>query len=519
MVRAIMLAVIGTACGGSCAESEGLAVTNGWLTHEGLAIWGWAQHNGWWRAGMRPNLTRRSVGDPEGDIRPNRTEDLDKLTDAMLEFGYPGFEHNYGLWYDRRRDAHDTGPRPDANVQPPFLEQPWARSGYGTAWDGLTKYDLTRFNPWYFQRLEDFAWLCDQKGTVLLTKYHMQHALLETQAHYVDFPWRPANCIQDTGMPDRIPAVSVFYDVTHEGRRELHRLYIRRCLQSLGKYTNVVHMVGQEYTGPLEFVEFWLDTIVEWQRETGRDLHVALGGPKDVVDAVLSDPVRAAEVDVLDLRCWWRTAAGELVAPEGGREVPGRGIESGYRQGQESSPEQIYRKVREYRDRCPDKAIVDALGQDRQQSWAFLMAGGSLIVAGQIQYPEDADPPEYIKPANMDVILPTYEFIREHLAAVLPKMTPADIVLDAPERNWCLAAKGEAYLVYAVRGGAFRVDLTGVEGELRATWPDPRTGELRAVESVIEAGDEVKLEAPSEEDWAVLLTRTASAPSSAMGAT
>jgi hypothetical protein len=26
------------------------------------------------------------------------------------------------------------------------------------------------------------------------------------------------------------------------------------------------------------------------------------------------------------------------------------------------------------------------------------------------------------------------------MAAVLPKMSPADIVVDAPERNWCLAA-------------------------------------------------------------------------------
>ena len=85
--------------------------TNGWLVHEGKAVLGWVQHNGWWRAGQRPNLARRSVGDPKGDVRPNRTEDLDALTDNMLRYAYPGFEHNYGLWYDRRRDAHDTGRR------------------------------------------------------------------------------------------------------------------------------------------------------------------------------------------------------------------------------------------------------------------------------------------------------------------------------------------------------------------------------------------------------------------------
>ena len=70
----------------------------GWLVRDnGDAIWGWVQHNGWWRPGQRPNLTRRSVGDPQGDICPNRTEDFDQLTTSMLRYGYPGFEHNFGL--------------------------------------------------------------------------------------------------------------------------------------------------------------------------------------------------------------------------------------------------------------------------------------------------------------------------------------------------------------------------------------------------------------------------------------
>lgn len=490
------------------AWADRLEVQSGWLSHDGKAVWGWVQHNGWWRAGMRPNLTRRSVGDPRGDVRPNRTEDLDKLTDAMLRFGYPGFEHNYGLWYDRRRDAHDEGPRGDARVQPPFLQQPWARSEQGTAWDGLPRYDLTAFDPWYFSRLQQFAALCDKKGTVLLHKYHMQHALLETNAHYVDFPWRPANCVQDTGMPDRIPAANVFYDVTHPTRRELHRLYIRRCLQSLGEFHNVIHLVGQEFTGPRQYQEFWLDTIVEWERETGQDVHIALSGTRDVVDALLADPVRAAAVDVLDLRCWWITTAGELKGPEGGRQVPGRYTECGFSQSEESCPERIYEKVRAYRDRYPQKVLIDALGQDRRQSWAFLMAGGSLIVAGQIQYPEDADPSDYVKPGNMDVILPTYDFIRRHLAAVLPRMRPADIVLDAPERNWCLAAGGEAYLAYALEGGAFGLDLSGVDGAYHATWFDPRSGELMQLGHPVAGGGEVRFEAPGEGDWALWLSKT-----------
>ncbi|MCP4453345.1 MAG: hypothetical protein GY809_17950, partial [Planctomycetes bacterium] len=41
-----------------------VSVQNGWFVHEGKGVLGWIQHNGWWRDGQRPNLTRRSVNDP-----------------------------------------------------------------------------------------------------------------------------------------------------------------------------------------------------------------------------------------------------------------------------------------------------------------------------------------------------------------------------------------------------------------------------------------------------------------------
>ena len=85
---------------------------------------------------------------------------------------------------------------------------PWARSGQGRDWNGLSKYDLTRFNPWFFRRVKDFADRCDAQGRILYHNFYFQHALQETRAHYVDFPWRPVNCLQDTGMPDENPAGS-----------------------------------------------------------------------------------------------------------------------------------------------------------------------------------------------------------------------------------------------------------------------------------------------------------------------
>lgn len=516
------LAETPNAASGRAADgATGLTIQNGWYVHNGKVVWGYCQHNGWWRAGQRPNLARNAPG----EIGPNRTEDLDRLTDAMLRFAYPGFEHNFGLWYDRRRDAHDQARRTDVRVVPPFLEQPWVRSDRGRAWDGLPKYDLTQFNAWYFRRLEEFADLCDRKGTILFHNFYMQHALLETNAHYVDFPWRPVNCIQPTDLPDRAPAANGFYDVSHPLRRELHRTYIRKCLEVLGGNTNVVYLCSEEYTGPLSFMRFWLDTIIEWEGETGRDVHVGLSATKDVLDAVLDDPVRGPRVDTIDLRYWWYKPDGTLFAPLGGRQIPARFTgaftpdnltpitamtqhytDRGMGQIDTTSTEQVYRQIREYRQRYPQKAILHHLPATQRQSWAMLMAGASMLV-GQLPYPEKADPSAYISPELCRTIQPTYDFIREQLAETLPRCKPANPMLDNPDGVWCLSDDLDTFLFYIRDGKRLRLNRSQVSGEFQARWFNPRSGEV-AGGKLVEAGKQAEFQPPNAEDWVLYMQRS-----------
>ena len=478
-------------------RKRGLRVRNGWYAHDGKLIWGYAQHNGWWGA-YRANITR----DAGARVGPNRTEDLDKLTDAMGRFGYPAFEHNYGLWYDRRRDRHDTARRSDGNVVGPLLAQPWGRSGLGKAWDGLTWYDLLKFNPWYFRRLKQFADLCDRKGTILLHNFYMQHALLETNAHYADFPWRPVNCIQKTDLPDRTPAANAFYDVSHPLRRKLHRAYIRKCLDVLGRNTNVIHLCSQEYTGGVEFMRFWLDTVFEWEARTGRDVHVAVSGSKDVLDAILADPVRGPKVESLGLRYWWYLPNGRLHAPKGGRQMPGR--YAGGAGSAKTTPWQIHRQVREYRRKYPDKGILHTINADRRQTCAVLMGGGSLLVRC-LQY-TDRNETKYVAPAGVEHIRPTYDFLRTHLAEALLTARPAKLT-DRPQENWCLADPGRTYLIYALRGGTIRLNLAGAQGQFECRWFNPHNGALtRASRAQLAGGKTVVFQAPSLDDWFLLLT-------------
>jgi hypothetical protein len=83
-----------------------------------------------------------------------------------------------------------------------------------------------------------------------------------------------------------------------------------------------------------------------------------------------------------------------------------------------------------------------------------------------------------------------------------------DLVLDHPERNWCLAWKDNLYLIYALNGGSFRLDLTEAKGTFKARWLDPRTGRQQTANNgKVEAGRIVTFSAPDENDWSLWLTK------------
>ncbi len=460
---------------GSCVSKSG------WFVQPSSSvIWGYAQHNGWWgglknpagwwsNADTRPNITRRA-----DTVGPGMTEDLNRLTDAMVRFGYPGFEHNYGLWYDRRRDTHDADRRNNNNAVSPLLEQPWQRSDQGQAWDGRHLYDLSKYNPWYFQRLREMAALCDRKGAILFVNHYMQHSLLEIQAHYCDFPWRPANCVQKTSMPDSIPAANAFYDVSHPIRRDLHKAYIEHCLDELSTYRNVVHLTSEEYTGNLSFMQFWLDTVDGWQKRTRRKVCIGLGATKDVLDAVLGDPMRSKLVSVVDLRYWHYKPDGQLSAPPGGQQVAGR---YAFSETEKTTPQQIYQQVAEYRRKYPQKALIHQINASLPQTLAYLMGGGSMLIR-PLSW-TDASGKQYIYPKSYEMpptaapIQHLYQYVLTRLKSDLPFMAPDDTAVSSG--GMCLARKGRCYLVYAPDGDS--VALTALpSGSYSAEWFNPETG-------------------------------------------
>ncbi len=473
-----------------------LRITNGWLTLDGKLLIGGTADVTWWRGSIRPEeaddfglAVTRFV---PGRIGAGLTDDLDEVADSLVKNGKAALDHNYGLWYDRRRDDHERIRRINGDVLPPFFEMPFVRTGEGLAWLGLSKYDLTKFNPWYWSRLQQFADIADERGLVLFHENYFQHNIIEAGAHWADSPWRAANNINNTGFPEpppyagdkRIFQAELFYDVTHPIRRKLHEGYIRQCLDNFTNNANVIQFTSAEFTGPLPFMQFWLDTVAEWKserfgnakrpltpslspaggegvRRTGegeRPPVIALSATKDVQDAILADEKRSATVDVIDFRYWWRTDKGDF-APPGGKNLAPRQFERQWRGGRPNDLN-LASMAAEYRAKFSGKPLIcdfDSAG------WAWVCAGGS-----QPRLPRTTD---------------------RNLLAAIPQMQPW--VADTEKKLWALREPGKQILIYGVAGA--ELDLSGEAGSFMLRFIDQRSGSVSDQSQIVQAGGKIKL--------------------------
>ncbi|SEQ99777.1 hypothetical protein SAMN04488023_10344 [Pedobacter rhizosphaerae] len=440
--------------------ASAMSIKNGWLVRGNELVVGNRQDVPWWNGSARPyglkstkfHVTRFVPGRAGNGL----TDDLDQITDSMQNGKVKVLDHNYGLWYDRRRDDHERIRRMDGEVWPPFYELPFARSGQDIAWDGLSKYDVTKYNLWYWDRLKQFANLADQKSLVLIHQNYFQHNIIEAGAHYADFPWRTANNINSTGFPEPVPyagdkrifMAEQFYDISNEHRKAIHKAYIRKCLENFNGNTGVIQLIGAEFTGPLHFVQFWIDTIKDWEKETGKHPIIGLSVTKDVQDAILADPARASVVDLIDIRYWHYQADGTAYAPQGGQNLAPR-QHARLLKPKKTSFEEVYRAVSEYKNKFSQKAVIYSGDNFDSFGWAIFMAGGSL---------------SNIQGFNQSFL---------SAASTMKPFLPA----GKSAKQYGLADPGTAYILYNASAEAIDLDLSKAPGKFSITVMNAKNGQ------------------------------------------
>jgi hypothetical protein len=456
-----------------------------------------------------------------GQTAPGLTEDLHQLVQRTLQHGSAFYLSYPGLWYDRRRDAHTVFQMQNGDVWAPFFEMPWARSGKGFAWDGLSRFDLSRYNPWYFERHREFDRIAGEHGLIVLHQLYDTHNVLEIGPHWIDYPWRPANNINDTGIPEPPPfapgytlamdtvhptvtklnLANEFYSVAYPPLRKLHHDYIFHVLDQFADMPDVVFSVATQYAGPLSFEEFFQDTVAEWEKLHNRTVRLELAADKHITDTVLDDPVRSRQIAVVETRYWYYLADGTLYAPEAGKDRAYRDYftaqfgEPYTNDGPATTPQQAYRLVREYRDRYPNLVILSY--ENGAGPIPILMGGG--IPEGQAR----TGPPEKTEELSTDAVID--KFVHQYLAHDLMKMHPVDGLVSDSTHNWVLAGEGtDAILIYSRPQSDILVTRSLPHRSYRGSWIDPVTGEVQ--KSVTIQGEPgTSIEKPDDRGWFLLL--------------
>lgn len=519
---------------GSAAEHNELhavEIRGGRFVIDGQVAWGESQTESWWKADLSPwtasgsSITRFLPGVTSS----GQTEDLAALAVKLRQRGVLTIQVNPGLWYDRRRDGHTMERRENGDVWAPFYEMPWARSGQGTAWDGLSRYDLTRYNPWYFSRHRSFAQEAAKNGILVFYDLYNTHNVLEIGPHWIDSPWRPANNINDTGLPeppplrygDRNDVGNEFFSTDYAPLRALHRAYIRHTLDKLADQPNIIFGLAYQYAGPLSFEQFFLDTISEWEHEHGRTVRVALTTSKKTSDAILADPVRSRQIAVLDMRYWQFQTDGTLFAPEAGinrafREQIAASFPN-YSDVPPPTTERLaYRSIRAYHDLYPQLALMPM--ENGGGAMPLLMAGAAspsalhpapsakiLAVSAKTpcppttdSIPRDCAPPDPLREQTSDAVV--RDFIGRYLCHDLMTMQPKDGWTEDEENTWTLAGNGnEPVVIYSLSGSG--VHLRRKIVALSARWFNPRSGEERVAQS----NDGLSYSKPDKDEWVLLL--------------
>lgn len=516
-------------------ELHPVEIRGGRFVMDGKVAWGESQTESWWKADLSPwtasgaSVTRFLPG----VTAQGQTEDLAALAVRLKQRGVLTIQVNPGLWYERRRDGHTMERRADANAWAPFYEMPWARSGVGTAWDGLSRYDLTRYNSWYFARHRSFAHEAAKNGILVFYDLYNTHNVLEIGPHWIDNPWRPANNINDTGLPeppplrygDRNDLANEFFSTEYAPLKALHRAYIRHTLDALADQPNVIFGLAYQYAGPLGFEQFFLDTIAEWEREHGRHVRVALTTSKKTSDAILADPVRSQQIAVLDMRYW-------QVQPDGKPFVPEAGINRAFREQitaafpnysdvpPPTTERLAYQSIRAYRDRYPKLALMPM--ENGGGAVPLLMAGAAapsalhpapsakiLAVSAKVDcppttdsIPRDCAPPDALREQTDDAVV--QGFVSRYLCRDLMTMEPKDGWTEDAENTWTLAgAAQEPVLIYSLTGTT--VQLRHRVAAKSALWFNPRSGEQRAAHA--QGDDGATYTKPDAGEWLLLLSQ------------
>jgi hypothetical protein len=396
--------------------------------------------------------------------------------DAFVAF-LTAHGHNFTLLWrvEQPKFCHlpvNEGATPEFTVSP----QPWMRTGPGKATDGGLKFDLSRFDQAYFDRLRARTEALNKAG-IYAGIYLFTGEFLNLFRCATDgYPFTGVNNIngiddgykggpQGNGSIDMMVAnvITKFQDA-----------YVDKVIDTLNDLPNVLWIVSEE--APPSSL-WWNDHLIAHVKsyEANKPYQHPVG---------YAAPIRAPDSVIYNSNADW-VAPGAVISPP-----------SSCGSGKPACKLNVNDSDHSYWEmwlRTPQ--------ENRNYIWENVLNGNSVLFMDPylVYYPRQqrnmCGSPAHGVCSAPD---PRYDLFRDNLGYTrkyasklnLAKATPHP---DLSTTAFCLAQtpdRGAEYLVYAPAGGAFAVDLSAMPASrmLNVEWLNPATGE-RIVQDAIPAGE------------------------------
>jgi hypothetical protein len=413
--------------------------------------------------------------------------------DTIQPLDFPAFvkmlikhHHNFTLIWTTELPTFHALPTtasspPDFSVTP----HPWQRTGPGKASDGKPKFDLTKFNQAYFDRLRDRVQQLNAAGIYAGVYLFSGEWLLRFRFAGDGYPFTGSNNINQIDDGGGTNAVTM---TAPDAITAIQDAYVRKVIDTLNDLPNVLWIVSQE--APRNS-GWWNNHLIALTRsyEAGKPFQHPIGY------GVMDD---GNDATIINSDADW-IAPTVRISPT---------ITCGT--GKPRCKVNINDSDHSYFGIWNDSPQVN-----RNYFWLNFTNGNQTLFMDPyvVYYPRQK---RNLCPSPTNGIGsgpdPRWDNVRNTMGFIRRYAERMNLAATAPHgelvsTKHCLANPGQVYLVYLPQGGATTVDLSMAPGMFCVEWMNPTDGTISAGQAIT-GGAKRTLKAPFNGDAALYLKKT-----------
>lgn len=389
-----------------------------------------------------------------GTIDPPLPFDFKRFINFLVSHNHNWFR----LWTAEMANVAGRGFDPFENIiAPPFK---WMRTGPGTANDGKPKFDFTRLDQAYFDRMRSRVIQAGQNGlyvsVMIFDGYEWQWDTGPADGN----PFAPENNVNSVNCLGIVPSD---FDIMPASVWAIQQAYIRKVVDTVHDLDNVMYEVSNE-AGPYS---------TGWQARVIAEIHhYEAGKPKQHPVGMTFQWKGGSDSTLFNSAADWVSPHDKFTPDQHGMKVIINDTDHSY-----------------------GWVSLKTDGQAAQQAWVwksfttghnvafmdpYLVKWGADDNHARMPWPRNEPAGTTADPCVGTSVDPYWEVIRNAMGRARAYANKIDLLHMTPQpglssTGFCLAQPGDQYLIYqpASRAG-FSVNLTA--GNYEAEWYDPTHG-------------------------------------------